>query len=566
MIPVDKERPAFPRLKHPLRRLIKREDASGLLAPFLSFLPGAVFVMLDQDGRLYTGTEGWDPTVMGRAWRRAQQGYLTREGQLLLRPLIIHNHLAGALLVWDKQGSTDLDNIMPLIDAVGNGFVRLLEQAVEKRDLGAELLDRYREINLLYRAAETIGASLDPDWIPRQVLDQIQLVVPADMAAVLLLNSEDENEANQSQNLKAIAWTGPVEVSQSLQVTSKELIERVLDTGESLISVPRKRRTSEGSEINNPAVVLCAPLKIHERALGILVLGRYSGNREFTAGDMKLVTALTSQAAIALETARLHLEEVKLQRLEGELSIGRQIQLSFLPESLPEISGWDFAAVYRSARQVGGDLYDFIHSPENPNRLNLVIADVTGKGIAAALFMAFTRTVLRLMSLQGGSPGSILRNVNHFILQERHSSVFTSAFFAALDLESGCIDYANAGHDWPLQRDYKTGEVRPLNATGYLLGAFEEIELDEFQTYMEPGDILVFYTDGVSEAFNPLQELYGTKRLETLIAGQDWASANTLMQAILDNVEKFTDGESQSDDLTMIVIKRLVTHNGSDEE
>jgi serine phosphatase RsbU (regulator of sigma subunit) len=557
----DKEKLPFPRLKHPLRRLIKREDAAGLLAPFLNFIPGAVFVMLDQDGRLYTGTEGWDPTMMARAWRRAQQGYLTREGQLLLRPLIIHNHLAGALLVWDKQGSADLDNIMPLIDAVGNGFVRLLEQAVEKRDLGAELLDRYREINLLYRAAETIGASLDPDWIPRQVLDQIQLVVPANLAVVLLSSLEDDNEENETISLNAAAWTGPENVSQLLQEASKELIERVLDTGESLISVPREKQITDANGNDYPSIVLCAPLKIHNRVLGILVLGRNAGMHEFTAGDMKLVTALVSQAAIALETARLHQEEVKLQRLEGELSIGRQIQLSFLPESLPEIPGWDFAAVYRSARQVGGDLYDFIHSLENPERLDLVIADVTGKGIAAALFMASTRTVLRLMSLQGGSPLSILRKVNHFIIQERHSSVFMSAFFAALDLGTGSIQYSNAGHDWPLLREAKTGALRPLKATGYLLGAFEEIEVDEFQTRMEPGDVLVFFTDGVSEAFNPFSELYGIKRLENLIEGQDWSSANTLMQAILDDVEKFTNGEPQSDDLTLIVVKRLESNN-----
>jgi sigma-B regulation protein RsbU (phosphoserine phosphatase) len=306
-----------------------------------------------------------------------------------------------------------------------------------------------------------------------------------------------------------------------------------------------------------PFHVLCVPLKVHELILGVLVLGRVKTRQEFTAGEAKLVSALAGQAAIALDTARLHQDEVKLQRLEEELSIGRQIQLSFLPESLPDIPGWDFAAMYRSAREVGGDLYDIIYSPGSPNLLNVVIADVTGKGVAAALFMAFTRTVLRLMSIEGGSPSQVLKNTNHHILQERKTAIFVSAFFASIDLRKGLIKYSNAGHDWPMLYDSKTHRIRHLDATGFLLGAFGEIEPDEYQAIMQPGDLLVFYTDGISEAFNSKNELYGTQRIENVITRNAWENADSLLQAILTDVEEFTNDEPQSDDLTILVIKRM---------
>ncbi len=550
---------SLPILQHNLRRLIKPEEAAGLLTPFLKLMPGVVFGMLDPFGERYAGSDVWEQPVILDAWKHAQSGETTRDGPLFLRPLVVHNQLAGALLVLDRVGSADLDHIFPLIDAVGNGFVRLLEQAVEKRDLGSELLDRYREINLLYRAAETIGSTLNPERIPRLVLDQIESVVPSDMSLVMLSaeSEADMPESKAGYGLVESAWDGEPGVTDSLRAAAGAIIDRVMNSGESFIFNPESTSLVRFNEEVRPGIVLGVPLKVHERTLGVLLLGRLKQHPEFTAGDEKLVSALAGQAAIALETARLHQEEVKLQRLEEEMLIGRQIQLSFLPESLPEIPGWEFAAAYRSARQVGGDLYDLIYSQDNPARLNIVIADVTGKGVAAALFMAFARTVLRLTSIEGGSPGEVLRKANHYILQERRKAVFMSAFFLSLDLNSGKLNYANAGHDWPLLLERQTGSICRLEATGYLLGAFGEIEPDEFQTTMKPGDLLVLYTDGVSEAFNPQNELYGTKRLEALVSSRIWTNADDLLNSILEDVERFTNEEPQSDDLTLLVVRRL---------
>ena len=160
-----------------------------------------------------------------------------------------------------------------------------------------------------------------------------------------------------------------------LHETCREVVDRASDTGQPTIVNLNCFQQPVDAGIGS---ILCAPIKTPERTLGALVLGRFMGHPEFTAGDGKLAMALAHQAAISMETARLHQEEVKRQRLEEELAIGRKIQLGFLPESCPVVAGWEFAAVYRPARQVGGDLYDFIQLPGEPGHLGMVIADVTG--------------------------------------------------------------------------------------------------------------------------------------------------------------------------------------------
>jgi serine phosphatase RsbU (regulator of sigma subunit) len=266
--------------------------------------------------------------------------------------------------------------------------------------------------------------------------------------------------------------------------------------------------------------------------------------------------ALQVMAIMSRRMRRLMEEEVKRQRLEEELAIGRQIQLSLLPESCPRIPGWEITAAYRAARQVGGDLYDFIPAPDNPHILNIVIADVTGKGVPAALFMAFGRTVIRSESRNGRGPAATLRRTNQFIVQDIRSRLFLSAFYASLNTQNGRLRYANGGHDLPLWWRAATGEVQPLVAPGFLLGAFADIEPQEQVINLAPGDCLVFYTDGVTEARNADDELFAEEQLMQVVAAYASGEAERLLQAIVTAVESFTGATPQSDDYTIVVVKR----------
>jgi serine phosphatase RsbU (regulator of sigma subunit) len=306
--------------------------------------------------------------------------------------------------------------------------------------------------------------------------------------------------------------------------------------------------------------ILCAPLKTQEKVLGAVLLGRQAGELEFTAGEEKLLMALAGQAAIALETARLHQEEIKRQRMEEELAIAREIQLSLLPETCPVIPGWEFAAAYRPALMVGGDLYDFLELPGEPRRMGLVIADVTNKGVPAALFMAFSRTIIRTMSMSGryDSPADVLSRANQSIVRDVQSDsrLLLSAFYATLDIDSGRLTYTNGGHNWPLWLQAATGEVQPLAARGIVLGIFEDIELEERAIQVAPGDLLLFYTDGVTEARDLGNQLFEEERLRDVLVAHPEASAQQLVGAVIEAVEAFSRDTPQADDLTLFVVKR----------
>jgi len=248
-------------------------------------------------------------------------------------------------------------------------------------------------------------------------------------------------------------------------------------------------------------------------------------------------------------------EEVKRQRLEQELAIGQQIQLSLLPENCPSIPGWDFAAIYRAARQVGGDLYDFILDPDHPELLHLVIADVTGKGVPAALFMALCRTVIRTEARNGRSPAELLQRTNQFLISEQRSRTFLTAFFASLNTQTGELRYAIGGHDRPYWWQAANGRLQQLNGRGMLLGAFPTIHIEDHAITLAPGDSLVLYTDGITEARHNA-DLFDEARLETIIAAKAHTAVAQLAQEILQAVVQFSGDTPQSDDITLVVLKR----------
>lgn len=266
--------------------------------------------------------------------------------------------------------------------------------------------------------------------------------------------------------------------------------------------------------------------------------------------------ALHVMSIMSNRLRRLIEVEAKRQRLEEEMKIGRDIQLSLLPKQVPTAPGWAFAAYYQAARQVGGDLYDFIQSPHDPYRLNLVIADVTGKGVPAALFMASVRSVIRAISLNDRPPADTLHRTNRFIVQDVGSLLFTSAFYASLQTDTGQLSYANAGHEWPLWWQQQTQTVTQLKVPGMLLGAFDEIHPMQQEVTVAPDDVLVFFTDGVTEAHNAEKAMFDDERLQQTLAKIAHLSASDIVDGIVTAVSNFTANTPQSDDLTLIVVKR----------
>ena len=253
---------------------------------------------------------------------------------------------------------------------------------------------------------------------------------------------------------------------------------------------------------------------------------------------------------------RFMTEEVRRQRMEEELLIGKQIQLSLLPDRCPEIPGWEFAALYRAARQVGGDLYDFTVDANDPQRWHVVIADVTGKGVPAALFMAMSRTLVRAEIANGHGPAATLKRTNSFIVKDAQARLFLSMFQGALDTRDGRLTFSNGGHEWPLLWHANSRTLDILKAPGFLLGVLPDIEPVEREATIEPGDFLILYTDGVTEARNEAGELFGEERLYEVIDGTTFMTANELVRAITMAVAQFSGDTPPFDDFTLVVIKR----------
>jgi serine phosphatase RsbU (regulator of sigma subunit) len=532
----------------PLQRLLKRREAAALLEEFAALLPGGDLALIGADGHLFAGSNAWTQAELVELLTQASAGQLVYAGGLLLQPLLIKSQLVGALVARDEEGEDG--RVKHALRCLHRSLTLLLGQALKTRDLARETLDRYREINLLYNVGETIGGCLDPEEIPQLVLGEAKRIIDAEGGLVLLPPSLTAGEGD----LEVRASFGPASSIQTLSRVCRYIADEVY-----LTSRPAIVTNLPGDPLR-AGPILCAPLKTRGRVLGVILLGRLAGEQVFTAGDEKLLMALAGQAAIALETARLHQEEIKQQRIVEELAIARQIQLSLLPEACPVVPGWEFAAAYQPARVVGGDLYDFLELPGEPRRLGLVIADVTDKGVPAALFMAFSRTIVRTeaMSSRNRNPAATLSRANRSIVRDIQSDsrLFLSAFYATLDTVSGRLAYANGGHNWPLWLRSASGEVQPLAARGIVLGVFNDIELEEREIEVAPGDMLVFYTDGVTEARGADGQMFDEERLRAAVASNPEASAQQVLQAIVEAVEAFVGDIPQSDDLTLFVIKR----------
>jgi serine phosphatase RsbU (regulator of sigma subunit)/putative methionine-R-sulfoxide reductase with GAF domain len=383
----------------------------------------------------------------------------------------------------------------------------------------------------------------------------------------------------------------------------KQLIGQSFDEGSApLLSVARHSMTPVAANgrdaplaVSAPALagfgaaaLLVLPLTARGAMLGALVADYGPSAHHFTPREMTLYTGIANQVAGALESALLAEEAAKGARLEGELRVARDIQTALLPAAPPQIAGWDIAADWRSARLVGGDFFDFwrlpqgigdaagprsreaevfaldpVSPPADSLPLGFVIADVSDKGVPAAMFMALSRSLVRAAALDGSSPALALTRANRWITRDSESAMFVTLFYGVLQSETGHLRYCCAGHNPPLlfrasAVSHAEGQGSPLALAtpGIALGVLEEVTLGESQVVVEPGDILICYSDGITEAIDNDEEPFGVARLVEVVAAHHQQSAAAVLSAINDALLAFTGGRPPFDDVTLVVIKR----------
>ncbi len=302
---------------------------------------------------------------------------------------------------------------------------------------------------------------------------------------------------------------------------------------------------------------LFSPLKLKKKVIGGFVLGSRLLGDSYTIDDFELLRTLINQGAVSIENTRLLQQQLAQERVLKELEIATDIQLSFLPSKVATVQGLDLAAVFLPAKEVGGDFYDFIELPEN--KLGIVIADVVGKGIPAALYMALSRALIRACSAH--EPTNLTKAVcqTNILIQEcSNADLFVTLFYASYDPATNKLRYVRAGHNYPILYKKNKNHFLTLRGQGTALGVFDEIFLEEKEFLLEEGDIVVFYTDGVTEAINSEREEFGAKRLIQAIAGSKGQSANIIAETIKTHVEDFANEQDQFDDITLVVLKKVV--------
>ena len=469
-------------------------------------------------------------------------------------PLVSADRQLGILNIAAKDWDAFNPRSLSLLTIVGNQIGVALERA-QLFDFVKERHINEQEVMLVFSNHLLSGRGRKD--LTNMLVNEVASLLSADACSLLLLDEDNsrlafvaangwiEDPVALNRTVPLNAESGPGKVMRS----QEPLLENDLWWGETTSWSPP---WLEAEGFRGHAVV---PLVVEDRSIGTLVVNNRSP-RMLNSDELRVLGLMANQAAIAIETARLRRGEIELLQRDQELDIGGQMQRSLMPTVYPHVPGYEFAVAYEAARRVGGDFFDFCWPRGEGKKLGLIIGDVAGKGVPAALFMAMSRTNIRSAALSGRSPGEALKRANELILNDSQADVFLTTIYAMLDPDTGQLSYANGGHNRPLFIQAATREIRELSARGIILGQFDDIELEEETVEFAPGDAVVLYTDGVTEAINPDEQPFGEDRLNEILQANVGASAETIVSAISQAVVEFAGSEPQADDFTILAIAR----------
>ena len=415
-------------------------------------------------------------------------------------------------------------------------------QEEEKKSLASEVLDRYRELNLLYHLSEELGASPYPEAIARLALAETIRIIPARAAQILLITDE------QGTLQKIAEWGDPL-----LPEPCTALLERVIESRKAELVEAASASDFFLESVEQQVSLVCAPLKTEKSILGVILLVG-TGERAFSAGELKLLNAVSLQVAPVIELSRLHQVELETARYERELQMARQVQESLLPQRMPDLPGWQFSRRWHPAQDVSGDFYDVIE--ETDARLGLVIADITGKGMPASLFMVFVRSSLRASLNNRVLPAEALSNANRVICQDSYQGLYATLFYTSLDTQTGELTFVNAGHPPAIHYRRLQDDIQLLGYPCLPLGVDVDSHYAQYSTHLEKGDFILFYTDGMIESENSASVEFGLERLKEEAYQRRFASPTELLDGLEASLTAYTSPSPFGDDLTLLAVKR----------
>lgn len=300
--------------------------------------------------------------------------------------------------------------------------------------------------------------------------------------------------------------------------------------------------------------LLSVPLVCKGELIGVLNLYNKKGDGEFSNNDQRLLSIIASQSAQVLENARLYEQEKDFLQIAQELEMARSIQIKLLPKDSPEIAGFDIAGASYAAKDVGGDYFDFIEL--DSGRWCIALGDVSGKGIPASLLMSYLQATIRNQAVSNTTIVDCISKANDVLCRNTEANKFVTLFGGVLDPHTKTFNYINAGHNFPYHVKHN-GELEELKVGGLIMGMLPSCLYEDDTIQLEPGDLIVMYSDGVTEAENELEDMYGEKRLRELIVKNRELSARGLVDQIYNEVKNFEGQTSRADDITLVALRAL---------
>jgi len=514
----------------------------------------------------------------------------------VLVPLMTHSGILGAFLIHYSSEPTGrqpgkglepfFDETLPVVQGIANQTATAVENI---HLLKSQKEEAYISVALL-QVAQAVVSAHDLNEVLGSIVRITPILVGVDRTAIYLFD-----KASSTFQLGDAYGFRPAAEEVNMVATAEFPLLDAVQKGEEVLAIPLSLAEEEYSSVSEvwsmydasyikkanelleskDSLLIAFPLFVKEDVLGALLVeerhpdpGKSHSSRDSIwqtrEKRLEIITGISQQAAMAIQNDHLQHEMVERERLEREMQYAREIQKMFLPRKLPDLHGWDYEVLWRTARQVGGDFYDIFELPNK--RLGVIIADVADKGMPAALFMSMIRTLVRDTIQQFDDPVEVLAHVNEIILPDAQKGMFVTMVYGILCLETGEFKYANAGHNPPLILRVRSDELERLQRGGMALGVMDGYQIRGKTALLDHGDSLILYTDGITEAFSPGGQIYGEDRLFAAIqnvrkhVSNEPEGTSNLAKIILETIDQsvrtFIDADSLSDDLTLVVFNR----------
>jgi serine phosphatase RsbU (regulator of sigma subunit) len=499
------------------------------------------------NGTLYNGVtvEGPVPLTSGGRIQIGETEIIFDDGT--------YNSGMGATMITDNTSSLPEATIAlasgdrttsGLLEAIEGARTKPEEIAAVRSAKEGDLLALISKVGITLLASATLNETLE------QIVSLVFEAVPADRCLLMMRDEGSEELRVAVARLRdRVGEVGEIRVS-------RNVLDEVVMRGKSVLTSDAQHdpRFASGTVVlQGIRSVLAVPLGVSDQVFGIIYADSPIADGRFTEDHLKVLTTLASVAAIRVENTRLAEARLQQERLERELQLAMEIQQRFQPAAPPHVPGYELQGISFPCYEIGGDYYDFIKRDDG--RLIIALGDVSGKGTAAALLMSSLHAAIHAQSGSHDTLVATISAVNRYLADNIPANRFVTLFYAELDPESGAVSFLNAGHNPPLIL-HAAGTVEQLASGGLPLGIKPNAEYREGRTQMQMGDVLVIYSDGVTEATSPSGEEFGATRLYEVVSRNVDASAAGIRDRIESALTKFSQGTQAADDITLVIVKR----------